>query len=84
MAQDRIERIKLSIGKKAAAFSRLAALKLEIHRLHLEARTLRAETRQTEKELQRELSEAAEKSYEAWKEAADWESCMKEAFNSGA
>ena len=49
MAQDRIEKIKLSIGKRAAAFSRAAALKLEIHRLRLEARTLRAEARQTEK-----------------------------------
>ena len=35
MAQDRIEKIKLSIGKRAAAFSRAAALKLEIHRLRL-------------------------------------------------
>lgn len=61
MAQDRIEKIKLSIGKRAAAFSRAAALKLEIHRLRLEARTLRAEARQTEKEMRRGLSEASEK-----------------------
>ena len=80
MAQDRIEKIKLSIGKRAAAFSRAAALKLEIHRLRLEARTLRAEARQTEKEMRRGLSEASEKSYEAWKEKEDWKTHMEEAF----
>lgn len=80
MAQDRIEKIKLSIGKRAAAFSRAAALKLEIHRLRLEARTLRAEARQTEKEMRRGLSEASEKSYEAWKEKEDWKTPMEEAF----
>lgn len=80
MAQDRIEKIKLSIGKKAAAFSRAAALRLEIHRLRLEARTLRAEARQTEKEMRKELSEVSEKSYEAWKEKADWKTLMEEAF----
>lgn len=80
MARDRIERIKLSIGKKAAAFSRLAALKLEVHRLRLEARTLRAETRQTGREMQAELSQAAEKSYEAWKAEEEWENGMREAF----
>ena len=45
MAQDRIEKIKLSIGKRAAAFSRAAALKLEIHRLRLDHGALEGENR---------------------------------------
>ena len=43
MAEDTIKRVKLELGKKAAAVNRKAALILELSRLRLEAGNLRGE-----------------------------------------
>ena len=50
MAEDTIKRVKLELGKKAAAVNRKAALILELSRLRLEAGNLRGEIAQTERE----------------------------------
>ena len=59
MAEDTIKRVKLELGKKAAAVNRKAALILELSRLRLEAGNLRGEIAQTEREKEALVAQAA-------------------------
>ena len=81
MAEDTIERVKLELGKKAAAVNRKAALILELSRLRLEAGNLRGEIAQTEREKEALVAQAAMEAYEKWKKGEEFLEELEEAFS---